>query len=1146
MTSPHPRFDRGRLFCASIFAFGFIGLLQLASSAAETVKKNFDLPADTAERSLKKFSQQSGVEVVFSSTLTDGVRANRVNGEFTPPEAGARLLAGTGLVLVRDEQTAVYSVARDASVAAPSPSPAPSKPKNGDSRPAVVSATGAAATASASDSPLVLSEFRVDSSRDRGYLAANATSGTRLNTPIKELPMHLEVITRDFIEDIGAVDFKEALAYSAGVIQDSVQSSNNFLFSPSGTGQSGAGTLRQDGTALNIRGYNTRFLLRNGFRMDTVADTVNVGRQELVRGPQALLYGVSALAGIVNIDPRYPRGRASSQVRFGFGNEDFYRVEAYSTGPLFGNDTLRVNYGTGLVYNHQSDYTDFNDRSRLLVTPAFDIKIGRNTNLFVDLEGGRFKTTGNGFQDLSDANPNGIRNEFGIAANNINPFGETIQVARNRFGKGKEFRWSGEDTYSNADYYNATVQLTQKVGDSLQILAGVNYNYTDTEQRSIDSQGTQLAAQTDRPTSAGNWIDMGVNPLNPTQRLWKSINYQWALPETEKDIFQTRLDATYNFSLFGNRQDILVGRQDVQVTQNALGTSQVFGQGGVAINRSYKAYNDLTYIRYEGEQVRPFRDTKFWEWNTGHYVVYQARFWKERINAIGGYRWDRYMVRQLDYTYVKRDASQPDSVVSNWTRPSTYDASANSAPGSVPVIEGYRFGGKVQKEESPTYGVSFKLNEAINLFGLSGRGIFPNTGQRDGAANPFQAEKTKGIDLGIKADLWKNAAGIPKVSLQAGVYRTERENGIYNLFWAPQPRSNNRARIRAGVPAGGFTAMGTGPNAYGVFSSGFQDFETARPVTYLLPVSYVAAADLNSPRVTGAPQQAGLILVDYATLGPAASDPIRRAMDAAANDASNRTALQSGAVGTGATGLYANNAYFNRNSDVSYNDKSEGFDISIILNPFENYTATLGYSYIKQEVTGGFQVVDQPNSTEYDSWWNYMSVPLEARRANKDESSYDFSGGAAGVRTIDAPTYSFNVWNRYEFPSGRLKGLDIGLGLQWRNERQSEVILTNAAATRAGDNQRFRPPYPSDIKVNAAVGYRTRIANRQVRFQLNVYNLTNDQKDEAYGTTTLYFLPATGATTASTTAGAQSVVVPERAIILYNPVSFRLTATVSF
>jgi outer membrane receptor for ferric coprogen and ferric-rhodotorulic acid len=78
-------------------------------------------------------------------------------------------------------------------------------------------------------------EFRVDTTRDRGYVATNSTTGTRLNLEIKSIPLPIEVVTREFIDDIGAVDVKEALEYSAGIIQDQVATSNNFLFSPSGT-----------------------------------------------------------------------------------------------------------------------------------------------------------------------------------------------------------------------------------------------------------------------------------------------------------------------------------------------------------------------------------------------------------------------------------------------------------------------------------------------------------------------------------------------------------------------------------------------------------------------------------------------------------------------------------------------------------------------------------------------------------------------------------------------------------------------------------------------------------------------------------------------------------------------------------------------
>src|SRR3954466_7498880 len=71
------------------------------------------------------------------------------------------------------------------------------------------------------DKTIVLSPFVVDASQDQGYRATNSISGSRLNTPIKDLPMSLEVITSEFMKDIGANDLRQALAYSAGIVTES-------------------------------------------------------------------------------------------------------------------------------------------------------------------------------------------------------------------------------------------------------------------------------------------------------------------------------------------------------------------------------------------------------------------------------------------------------------------------------------------------------------------------------------------------------------------------------------------------------------------------------------------------------------------------------------------------------------------------------------------------------------------------------------------------------------------------------------------------------------------------------------------------------------------------------------------------------------
>jgi hypothetical protein len=462
-------------------------------------------------------------------------------------------------------------------------------------------------------------------------------------------------------------------------------------------------------------------------------------------------------------------------------------------------------------------------------------------------------------------------------------------------------------------------------------------------------------------------------------------------------------------------------------------------------------------------------------------------------------------------------------------------------------VNGYRFGGKVQRETSPTLGASVAVTEDISVYAVSAAGIFPNTGQRNGAGDPFQAEQTKSKEIGLKFDLWKDSRGRARISASTAFFRIERTNAIYNLFWAPQPRSNNQSTLRAGFTAN-TQASGTGPNAYSVTNSAYTSFQTSRPVTYLLPISYVAAADLNSPRVTGAPQLNNLILVDYASLGSAASDPLRRAMDAAASDATNLTALQTATTGSGAAALNANNGYaLNRNSDTSYDDRTEGFDAQIYFNLTENFSSVLTYTYLTQGVTGGFRVVDQPSGTEYDSWWNYMGVPLEQRRGNKDESTFDFVGQIKGARTIDNPRNQLGFWNKYEFSQGALKGLNLGAGVNYNGTRQSEVVINNGARNLAlQENVRLKPHFAADYKVNLGVGYRRKLSERTWNFRLNVNNVLNEQKKVTYGSSTLFIDPATGGTVASTTAGAQKITVPERAVRYYEPISYRLTVSTQF
>ncbi len=101
------RFASWRAFLVTAFCWACAPTGALGAAAPARIA--FDLPADSAERSLRAFSRQSGIEVVFASRITRGVRTNRVQGDLPPQAALEALLAGTGLVAVSDPSGA-YSV----------------------------------------------------------------------------------------------------------------------------------------------------------------------------------------------------------------------------------------------------------------------------------------------------------------------------------------------------------------------------------------------------------------------------------------------------------------------------------------------------------------------------------------------------------------------------------------------------------------------------------------------------------------------------------------------------------------------------------------------------------------------------------------------------------------------------------------------------------------------------------------------------------------------------------------------------------------------------------------------------------------------------------------------------------------------------
>lgn len=92
MIAPHAR---GAIYALiACFAGAVHGAAADAAAQATLSLRIAEQPLDEA---LQEFSRQSGVQVVFFSSVADGIRSPGANGRFTVEEALKALLAGSGL-----------------------------------------------------------------------------------------------------------------------------------------------------------------------------------------------------------------------------------------------------------------------------------------------------------------------------------------------------------------------------------------------------------------------------------------------------------------------------------------------------------------------------------------------------------------------------------------------------------------------------------------------------------------------------------------------------------------------------------------------------------------------------------------------------------------------------------------------------------------------------------------------------------------------------------------------------------------------------------------------------------------------------------------------------------------------------------------
>jgi outer membrane receptor protein involved in Fe transport len=173
-----------------------------------------------------------------------------------------------------------------------------------------------------------LSPFVVEAGADAdGYRANSTLAGTRVRTDLSDVASSISVVTAQFIKDTGATNNQTLLQYTTNTEVGGVM--GNFA-AVGGTFVEGAreGNFTNPNVNTRIRGLDSADSTRDYFLTDIPWDAFNVGRIDIQRGPNSILFGIGSPAGIINASVNTAGMKNAYEVQARVGSYGSFRASA--------------------------------------------------------------------------------------------------------------------------------------------------------------------------------------------------------------------------------------------------------------------------------------------------------------------------------------------------------------------------------------------------------------------------------------------------------------------------------------------------------------------------------------------------------------------------------------------------------------------------------------------------------------------------------------------------------------------------------------------------------------------------------------------------------------------------------------------------
>ena len=162
-----------------------------------------------------------------------------------------------------------------------------------------------AEASSAKDEPVVeLSPFVTTAGSEKGYVATSSLAGSRVNTNLKDIAAQIDVMTPEFLNDIGATNVDDAIAFST----------NNGGPTEQNVGPNA--TITSTRSVGRARGFDAITPSADFYATNLPSDLYNVERLTIANGPQSILFGLGNAGGAIDTSTKRALMRNRGEVGF--------------------------------------------------------------------------------------------------------------------------------------------------------------------------------------------------------------------------------------------------------------------------------------------------------------------------------------------------------------------------------------------------------------------------------------------------------------------------------------------------------------------------------------------------------------------------------------------------------------------------------------------------------------------------------------------------------------------------------------------------------------------------------------------------------------------------------------------------------------